>query len=130
MMTKQEHIDYWVKTAEKDWKAVMDLFKSKNYLQCLFWAHLVIEKLMKAHWVKDNDGNIPPKVHNLVFLAEKTKLSIGEEEKNLFNVINQFQLEGRYPDYIEGMYKKYKLKQTQLMLDKINIQRICLLKKL
>ena len=130
MMTKQEHIDYWVKTAEKDWKAVMDLFKSKNYLQCLFWAHLVIEKLMKAHWVKDNDGNIPPKVHNLVFLAEKTKLSIGEEEKNLFNVINQFQLEGRYPDYIEWMYKKYKLKQTQLMLDKINIQRICLLKKL
>ncbi len=129
-MTKQEHIDYWVKTSEKDWKAVMDLFKSKNYLQSLFWAHLVIEKLVKAHWVKDNEGNIPPKIHNIVYLADKTKLTISEDDKNFFNIINQFQLEGRYPDYLEGMFKKYKLLQTKLMLDKINIQRKCLLKKL
>ena len=31
MLTKQEHITFWKSTATKDWKAVNDLFSSKNY---------------------------------------------------------------------------------------------------
>jgi len=48
-LTKQQHINYWVETAAKDWMAVDGLFSSKNYVQALFWAHLVLEKLLKAH---------------------------------------------------------------------------------
>jgi HEPN domain-containing protein len=51
MMTKQEHIDYWVNTAAEDWDTVEVLFNGKKYLHALFWAHLVLEKLAKAHWV-------------------------------------------------------------------------------
>jgi DNA-directed RNA polymerase len=36
MMSKEEHIAYWVNTAEKDWKAVKDLFETANYVQSLF----------------------------------------------------------------------------------------------
>lgn len=49
MLTKKEHIPYCVNTADKDWKATLDLYKSKNYIQALFWGYLVLEKLCKAH---------------------------------------------------------------------------------
>ena len=47
-MTKNEHINYWKNMAERDWNAVNSLFETKNYVQALFFAHLVIEKLLKA----------------------------------------------------------------------------------
>lgn len=37
MMTKQEHINYWIFTAEKDWQAVLNMYKSKDYVQALFF---------------------------------------------------------------------------------------------
>jgi HEPN domain-containing protein len=78
-MTKQEHIQYWVYTADKDWNVVNSLFKDDNYLHSLFFAHLTLEKLLKAHWVKDNQENIPLRTHSLVRLAEGTRLSFNEE---------------------------------------------------
>jgi HEPN domain-containing protein len=66
MMTKQEHIDYWVNTATEDWITVETLFVTGRYMHCLFWSHLTIEKLAKAHWVKNHAENIPPKVHNIM----------------------------------------------------------------
>ena len=33
MMTKQQHIDYWVRTAEEDWLSVEALMKTKRYLE-------------------------------------------------------------------------------------------------
>jgi HEPN domain-containing protein len=48
MKTKNEHIDFWLIQADDDWTAVDTLFKGRNYLQSLFFAHLVIEKICKA----------------------------------------------------------------------------------
>jgi hypothetical protein len=36
MMTKQEHIDYWVRTAAEDWITVETLFTTERYMHCLF----------------------------------------------------------------------------------------------
>lgn len=130
MYTKQDYIAYWVDTAANDWKAVKQLLAGKSYIQALFWAHLVLEKLLKAHWVKDNEENIPPKTHNLVKLAESTRLAISDEDKEFYYMVNQFQLEGRYPEYIRDLYKKYKLIQTKKIIGQIDENRKCLLKKL
>jgi hypothetical protein len=32
-MSKQQHIDYWINTAEDDWGSVELLFNGKKYLQ-------------------------------------------------------------------------------------------------
>ncbi len=48
-MTKQEHINYWVTAAENDWGTVQNIFKATEYIYALFFAHLVLEKLLKAH---------------------------------------------------------------------------------
>jgi HEPN domain-containing protein len=44
-MTKEEHIKYWLETAEEDWKVANHFSKKGDYACCLFIAHLVIEKL-------------------------------------------------------------------------------------
>ena len=129
-LTKQEHITYWVETADKDWAAIQTMYKAKTYLHALFFAHLVLEKLLKAHWVKDNEENFPPKVHNLLNILAKTTLQLPDTDKDFLATLNQFQLEGRYPDYKLELYKKYRSKQTKEILDQLNIIRKCLLKKL
>jgi len=129
-MTKDEHIQYWKTTAERDWVAVQNMYKTKDYLHSLFFAHLVLEKLCKAHWVKQNTSNTPPWIHNIVRLIEGTDLKFNDEDLDFFRRMNDFQLEGRYPDYKDNLYKIYKAANTKLILDKVNQLRECLLKKL
>lgn len=73
-LEKREYIHCWKVTAARDWKRVNLLFKNRDYIFSLFCAHLTLEKLIKAHWVKDNTSNYPPKIHNLNKLVAQTKL--------------------------------------------------------
>ena len=73
-MTKDEHIKYWIKTALEDYEAFLVLYNNNKFLYAFQIAHLTLEKLIKAHWVKDNEYNIPPKSHNLIYLSKQTKL--------------------------------------------------------
>jgi HEPN domain-containing protein len=129
-LTKEEHIDYWKETAKRDWKTVQNMYKSKDFVPSLFFAHLVLEKLLKAYWVKDNVQNHPPKIHNLISLADKITYSFTEDEFIFMGRMNDFQLEGRYPDYAHNIYKLYRAKETEPILKEVDKLRKCLLKNL
>jgi len=130
MMTKQQHIEYWINTAEEDWITVGVLFDSKRYLHALFWAHLVLEKLAKAHWIKNNEENIPPKIHNLITLLEQANVDLGEEKMNFLLTYNKFQLSTRYPDYLNKVYALCTKQVAEIQLDEVKEIRKCLLKML
>jgi HEPN domain-containing protein len=104
-MDKKEHIEYWLNSAEHDLDAAETLFQNGKYDWCLFIGHLVIEKALKAFYVRDNEGYPPPKIHNLPRLAENTALSLSEEQRQLLIDINDFYLETRYPDQKYSFYK-------------------------
>ena len=130
MMTKQQYIDYWIETANNDWVTVDALFATKRYLHCLFWAHLVLEKLAKAHWVINHEENFPPKVHNIVWLLEESNVDLGEDVMAFLVKFNRFQLSARYPDYINDIYHVCTKNYTIEKLERIKEIRICLLKML
>ena len=130
MMTKQQYIDYWITTAENDWETANVLFTMKRYSHCLFWAHLVLEKLAKAHWVKNHEENIPPKVHNVVWLLEESEVDISQENMMFLEMFNRFQLSARYPDYLRKIDKLCTKEFTKNQLDKAKEIRECLLKAL
>jgi HEPN domain-containing protein len=44
MMTKEQHIEYWIKSAESDLEAIEALFEANKFIHALFFAHLVLEK--------------------------------------------------------------------------------------
>lgn len=75
------------------------LFKSQKYDWCLFIGHLVLEKTFKALYVKNNENKIPPRIHNLVKLAEMSFLILSDKQKYFLDEVNDFNLEIRYPDY-------------------------------
>ena len=118
-MTKQEHIDYWVQTAKDDWDAVEKMYQSKVYIHGLFFAHLYLEKLCKALWVKNNISNTPSKIHNLIKVLDEADITYSLEQKDFMNIMNGFQLEGRYPDYLNRLYKLYKKDNTGEILEQV-----------
>lgn len=130
MMSKEEHINYWIRTAEDDWGVVTTLFEAKKYVQCLFFAHLVLEKWCKAHWVKDNVSNIPPKIHNLVKLVEATSLNLEQTDLDFLRSFNDFQTISRYPDYQFEMNKRFTDEYAAELLEKVKTVRKCLQEKL
>ncbi len=129
-MTKQEHIDYWIKSATDDWETVLSLFVTRRYTHYLFFAHLVLEKWCKAHWVKDNIENFPPRIHNLVKIAKLTNLGLSDEQMDFLRQFNDFQLEGRYPDYQFEIYKRCNANYTKQLLEQVNEIKLCLQEKM
>ena len=130
MMTKEQYIDYWIDTAQYDWTGAEEAFNAKRYVHCLFWAHLVLEKLAKAHWVRTHQDNIPPKIHNIVRLLEQSDIDLGEDKMKFLEMFNRFQLSARYPDYINDMYRICTKDYTSGQLEKVKEIRICLIEML
>ena len=50
---------------------------------CLFFGQMVIEKLLKALYAKNNKGApYAPKTHDLLYLLEKLNIELTEEQIN------------------------------------------------
>lgn len=129
MKAKKDHIAFWVAQAEDDWTAVATLFKGRNYLQSLFFAHLVIEKICKALWIKHNEGNVPPRTHNLIHLLSTTPIKLSDDKNEFMLSLNRFQLEGRYPDYLNKMHNICNEPFTTTIINQTNELRLWLLEK-
>jgi HEPN domain-containing protein len=69
MVDIKKHIVYWLEGSEEDWKVSIDLQKLGRTRHSLFFAHLSLEKLLKAH-VCSYTGDLAPRIHNLVRLSE------------------------------------------------------------
>jgi HEPN domain-containing protein len=52
MINIQKQIDYWISGAEDDIVTADLLIREMRILHGLFFCHLVIEKALKAHYVK------------------------------------------------------------------------------
>ncbi len=118
-MEIEDHIDYWLKSAAHDLEAAESLFENGRYDWCLFLGHLVIEKVLKALFVRDNQNQIPPFTHNLSMVASGTKLDLAREQEELLLELNQFNLRTRYPDYKLEFYKKCTMEFTEPYFVKI-----------
>jgi len=129
-LNKEEHIKYWIDTAEKDREVIETLYGAKKYLYILFFSHLLLEKLAKALWIKNNEENFPPKIHNIILLLEQANVEISAEQKKTYVMMNDFQLEGRYPDYQRRIYEEVTEEVTDEILSKVNKEREWLLNKL
>jgi HEPN domain-containing protein len=116
-MTKQDHINYWLNTANDNWIDVQRMFKARSYVPCLFFTHLVFEKLAKALWVKCNEGNIPPRMHNIISILNRTEVVLSEEEADFFEQLNAFQMETRYPSYREMLERTTNRRIAKEILD-------------
>lgn len=105
IMNKEELVEYWISSSDRDFLAMMHLLEKGDYTWSLFIGHLVTEKLIKA-WYVENISNTPPFIHDLVRLAEKASLELKEDQKDVLDTISTFNLRARYDDYKMEFHKK------------------------
>lgn len=129
-MTKDDYIKYWIKTSDDDWKRVELLAEKRDYIFALFCLHLSLEKQAKALWVKEHKSNFPPKIHNLLALVENSSLLLSEGQLRFLDQLNQFQLEGRYPDYQGKIHKIATQKLVKEFTEKAKEFKLCIHKAL
>lgn len=92
-----EQARFWRRSAREDWAAARDLVETGKTRHGLFFAHLALEKALKAQICVRSSG-VPPRTHNLVRLIELAELTVSEDHLDLFAEMNAFNIEGRYPD--------------------------------
>lgn len=97
-------VNYWQKTAEHDYETMKSLFRAKRYDASLFFAHIVLEKILKALVVNETKKHVLY-THDLVKLAEISTLSFSDQEIKFFNEVNDFNMDARYPEQKMEFYK-------------------------
>jgi HEPN domain-containing protein len=125
-MDKSEIITYWISTSDQDFIAMKHLYDCRDYHWSLFIGHLVIEKLLKAMYIQKVDIN-PPKLHDLLRLAEKANIKLTEEKQDILDVITTFNINARYPDYKQAFYRLCDRTYAGLQIEKIEEMRNWLL---
>jgi len=113
-------VRHWIETSDDDFNTMMILFHSKSYHWSLFMGHIVIEKLLKACFVKRIREHAPF-THNLYRLAELCGLEISEEHAGLLLKVTAFNINARYDDYKKEFYETCTLDFTKEWIEKIKI---------
>ena len=102
-MNNIDLMNYWIKSSDDDFVTMEVLYKNKQNTWCLYIGQLIIEKLLKALYARNNKGAPhAPKSHDLLYLAEKAEIELTKEQKVLLDTITKFNLEARYDDYKES----------------------------
>jgi HEPN domain-containing protein len=80
-MDTKEHIQYWVNSSQEDLDAAESLLEKGHLRHCMFFAHLVLEKALKAHVTRQTQ-QVPPRIHSLIRLAEMAEIHLNDKEKS------------------------------------------------
>ena len=128
-MAKVNKVEYWIVSAENDWKVAGHLLEKGDYTYALFFGHLTLEKVLKAYYVQIFSKH-PPLTHRLIYLAEKVGLGLSEEQTELLEIVTDFNLEARYPDEKFSFYKRCTYEFTINYLNQIEEMKLWLLQKM
>ena len=121
-LNKDKLIKYWIDGSDDDFVTMTAMFDSKRYSWSLFIGHLMIEKLLKAYYVKVK-SDYPPFIHNLLRLAEKTDLELTDTVKEQLVTITAFNINARYDDYKMSFKNQCTPEFTAEWINKLNEMR-------
>lgn len=133
MEDKIEDIDkiiaYWRNSSEQDHQTMNNLLKSKDYNWALFIGHLVLEKLLKALYVKKHQKHAFF-THDLLRLSKRIELKTSEEQEEWLDEISTFNLNARYDNYKQDFQKLCNEEFTLKWINNIEKLRQWLIRKL
>ncbi len=96
-MNVEEQVEYWRKGSKEDLAAAEALIEKGHLRHGLFFAHLALEKMLKAHVTRQTQS-VPPRIHGLARLASIAGLKLETEQMDSLREFGSHQIEGRYPD--------------------------------
>jgi HEPN domain-containing protein len=105
----------WFLQADYDMDTAQYMFDGGRYFYCIFMCHLSIEKALKGLY-RARLKSDPPKVHDLLFLANRARLAAPAEVKDLLYELDGLSVPTRYPDELKKMALTYNQRSTEPML--------------
>jgi HEPN domain-containing protein len=97
MVDIAKQIAFWRDSAKEDWDVARQLVDNGRTRHGLFFAHLALEKILKAIVCKQSQ-DLAPRLHNLSRLAELAALTPDTRRMEVLAEMNAFHVEGRYPE--------------------------------
>jgi HEPN domain-containing protein len=94
--------EYWFSLADYDIVTARAMLQTGRYLYVGFMCHQTIEKSLKAIIALNcEEGQIPPKIHDLSKLAIRAGLLVEmtEQQQDFIESLNPMNIEARYPEY-------------------------------
>lgn len=88
------------------------MLKAKRYLYVVFMCQQSIEKLIKAVILKDTKET-PPYSHRLLMLMKMTKLETSQEQLDFLELLTQYYIAARYPEYKQSLARKLDQKKCR-----------------
>ncbi|MDX2191332.1 MAG: HEPN domain-containing protein [Bacteroidota bacterium] len=122
-------ISHWIESSDDDYSTMIKLFDSKSYSWSLFVGHIVIEKLLKAVFVKKHKKHAPL-IHNLYRLAELNEIEMSNEQADMLFQITTFNINTKYDDYKNKFHLKCTKEFTLEWIEKIKTVRLWIKKML
>ena len=97
-------IEYWKDSSEKDYQTMNNLLNSGDYNWAMFLRHLVIEKLLKAVYVKVHKKHAVHG-HDLLRLSSSIGVELDTIKEEWLDRLTTFNLNARYDSYKQDFYK-------------------------
>ena len=116
-------IRYWIDSSDEDYETMITLYDNKRLSWSMFLGHLMIEKLLKALYVKINN-EYPPYLHNLLRLTERCGLTLNVEQQLFFATVTAFNINARYDDYKMSFQKTCTPDFCAFWMEQLKIQRL------
>jgi HEPN domain-containing protein len=91
----------WVDQAGYDLDTARAMLASGRYLYVLFCCQQAVEKALKAVIVA-RTGALPPRVHNLVRLAEVANVESDRDRLRFLGELSAYYIQSRYPEEIRA----------------------------
>lgn len=100
-------VSTWLDLAENDLEFAEQILANQQrpYFACN-QCHQAMEKILKAV-IQLKTGGTPPRIHNLVRLAEQAALPFSDKQMAFLFTLNPHYIGTRYPDDILKLYTHY-----------------------
>lgn len=122
-------INHWREASDQNYATMQNLLNTKEYSWSLFLGHLVIEKLIKALYVKKLKTH-PVFSHDLLRLVKKIEIELPDNYDEWLDTITTFNLNARYDDFKQSFYKLCTKEFSNEWISKIETLRKWLISQL
>ena len=102
----ETRVTEWMRQAEYDLETAEYMLQGGRCFYAVFMCHMAVEEALKGLF-EARLGRMPPKTHNLVYLASQAGVQ-PEAEVGAFLVrLGEASIPTRYPDSIDRLQKEY-----------------------
>ncbi len=96
----------WLRQADYDMETAEFMLNGGRYFYAVFMCHLSVEKALKGLYQK-RLTDMPPKVHNLVYLLNKIGIKPDESIGKFLIKLNEASVTTRYPEELYKLQKDF-----------------------